>query len=79
MSQMIEAFIDPKIYLFFLFGFTANVPNGGTSNFGTLIVKGFGFNTSVKFALSHSSDLPLNYSFETTLMQIPYGVIIVLL
>ena len=35
---------------------------GGTSNFGTLIVKGFGFNT-----------------LNTTLMQIPYGVIIVLL
>ncbi|PBL04216.1 MFS general substrate transporter [Armillaria gallica] len=44
-NQVLEAIIDPKIYLFFLFGFTANVPNGGTSNFGTLIVQGFGFNT----------------------------------
>jgi len=44
-DQALEAFIDPKTYLFFLFGFTANVPNGGTSNFGTLIVKGFGFDT----------------------------------
>ncbi|KAF9024585.1 MFS general substrate transporter [Hymenopellis radicata] len=44
-DQVVEAIIDPKIYLFFLFGFTANVPNGGTSNFGTLIVKGFGFDT----------------------------------
>ncbi|KAJ7623484.1 MFS general substrate transporter [Roridomyces roridus] len=60
-SQVLEAFLDIKIYLFFLFGFTANVPNGGTSNFGTLIVQGFGFNT-----------------FETTLMQIPYGTVIVL-
>ncbi|EPQ52012.1 MFS general substrate transporter [Gloeophyllum trabeum ATCC 11539] len=60
-SQVLEAFIDPKIYLFFLFGFFANVPNGGTSNFGTLITKGFGFGT-----------------LETTLMQIPYGFIIVL-
>ncbi|KIY43647.1 MFS general substrate transporter [Fistulina hepatica ATCC 64428] len=60
-SQALEAFVDPKTYLFFLFGFTANVPNGGTSNFGTLIVNGFGFN-----------------EFQTTLMQIPYGVIIVL-
>jgi len=59
-SQALEAFVDPKIWLFFLFGFTANVPNGGTSNFGTLIVKGFGFNT-----------------FQTTLMQIPYGMVIV--
>ncbi|KAK7021815.1 hypothetical protein VNI00_017259 [Paramarasmius palmivorus] len=59
-SQALEAFMDIKTYLFFLFGFTANVPNGGTSNFGTLIVKGFGFNT-----------------LETTLMQIPYGFVIV--
>ncbi|KIY67095.1 MFS general substrate transporter [Cylindrobasidium torrendii FP15055 ss-10] len=58
-DQVLEAFIDPKTYLFFLFGFTANVPNGGTSNFGTLIVKGFGFDT-----------------LQTTLMQIPYGIII---
>ncbi|KAK1224115.1 hypothetical protein PQX77_012974, partial [Marasmius sp. AFHP31] len=35
--------MDIKIYLFFLFGFTTNVPNGGMSNFGTLIVQGFGF------------------------------------
>ncbi|KAF9020481.1 MFS general substrate transporter [Hymenopellis radicata] len=61
-SQVLEAFMDVKIYLFFLFGFTANVPNGGTSNFGTIIVKGFGFNT-----------------FQTTLMQIPYGIIIALI
>ncbi|KAF5367437.1 hypothetical protein D9758_003800 [Tetrapyrgos nigripes] len=62
-TQVIESFIDPKesTYLLFLFGFTANVPNGGTSNFGTLIVKGFGFDT-----------------LETTLMQIPYGTVIVL-
>ncbi|KAJ3835329.1 MFS general substrate transporter [Lentinula raphanica] len=59
-AQVLEAFIDPKTYLFFLFGFTANVPNGATSNFGTLIVQGFGFDT-----------------FQTTLMQIPYGMVIV--
>ncbi|KAH8824645.1 MFS general substrate transporter [Flagelloscypha sp. PMI_526] len=60
-SQAIEAFIDPKIYLFFFFGFTANVPNGGTSNFGTLIIKGMGFT-----------------SLQTSLMNIPYGTIIIL-
>ncbi|KAJ7918787.1 MFS general substrate transporter [Mycena leptocephala] len=59
-TDTIEAFMDIKTYLFFLFGFTANVPNGGTSNFGTLIVQGFGFNT-----------------LNTTLMQLPYGAIIV--
>jgi hypothetical protein len=29
MDQTVEAFMDPKIYLFFLFGFTANVPTVG--------------------------------------------------
>ena len=60
-EQLIEGFVDPKTYLFFLFGFTANVPNGGTSNFGTLIVRGFGYD-----------------ALGTSLMQIPYGAIIIL-
>ncbi|WVR05518.1 hypothetical protein IAU60_002536 [Kwoniella sp. DSM 27419] len=34
-----------QTYLFFLLGLTANIPNGGTSNFGTLMTRGFGFNT----------------------------------
>ncbi|KAH9884054.1 putative MFS allantoate transporter [Xylariomycetidae sp. FL2044] len=57
--QIKEAFLDVKLYLFFFLGIVGNVPNGGISNFGTLIIKGFGFSTLV-----------------TTLMQIPYGVII---
>lgn len=57
--QVIEAFKDPKLYLFFLLGFVGNVPNGGISNFGTIIIQGFGFSTLV-----------------TTLMQVPYGVLI---
>ncbi|KAK6608092.1 hypothetical protein H4I96_04327 [Botrytis cinerea] len=31
---------DYKTYLFFLIGLVANIPNGGISNFGTLIIKG---------------------------------------
>jgi len=31
-QQILETFKDPKFYLFFLLGFFANVPNGGTSN-----------------------------------------------
>ncbi|EMR68193.1 putative mfs allantoate protein [Eutypa lata UCREL1] len=57
--QVKEAFRDVKLYLFFLLGVVGNVPNGGISNFGTLIIQGFGYSTLV-----------------TTLMQIPYGVII---
>ncbi|KAJ6480896.1 MFS general substrate transporter, partial [Mycena sanguinolenta] len=52
-SQALEAFMDIKTYLFFLFGFTANVPN-------PVIFLRFGFNT-----------------LNTTLMQLPYGAIIV--
>jgi len=40
-----EAVADYKLYLFFFLGFVANVPNGGISNFGTLIIKGFNFST----------------------------------
>ncbi|KAI0026123.1 putative MFS allantoate transporter [Xylariomycetidae sp. FL0641] len=57
--QVKEAFADIKLYLFFLLGIVGNVPNGGISNFGTLIIQGFGYGTLV-----------------TTLMQIPYGVLI---
>lgn len=57
--QVVEAFTGPKLYLFFLLGFVGNVPNGGISNFGTIIIQGFGFSTLV-----------------TTLMQVPYGVLI---
>lgn len=45
--QIREAFKDYKIYFFFLLGVVGNVPNGGISNFGTLIIKGFGFSTLV--------------------------------
>lgn len=38
-DQALEAIKDVKFYLYFLLGFFANVPNGGTSNFGTLIIQ----------------------------------------
>ncbi|KAK2827836.1 hypothetical protein FQN49_007294 [Arthroderma sp. PD_2] len=45
--QIKEAFLDYKLYLFFLLGVVCNIPNGGISNFGTIIIKGFGFSTLV--------------------------------
>lgn len=45
--QVKEAFLDPKLYLFYLLGTVGNIPNGGISNFGTLIIQGFGFSTLV--------------------------------
>lgn len=43
--QMLEAFLDYKTYFFFMIAFCQAVLNGGTTNFGTLIIKGFGFDT----------------------------------
>lgn len=36
--QVREAFMDPKLYLFFLLGFVGNTPNGVLSNFGKLLI-----------------------------------------
>lgn len=38
--QVWDAFKDPKLYLFYVLGTVCNLPNGGISNFGTLIVRG---------------------------------------
>ncbi|KAL8943398.1 MAG: hypothetical protein Q9216_001107 [Gyalolechia sp. 2 TL-2023] len=45
--QVKEAFMDYKLYFFFILGVVGNIPNGGISNFGTIIIKGFGFSTLV--------------------------------
>ena len=44
-EQLHEALRDPRLYLFFLAVSTANVANGGVSNFGSEIVKQFGYNS----------------------------------
>ncbi|KAG2417581.1 hypothetical protein HFD88_008800 [Aspergillus terreus] len=46
-AQVWEAFLDWKVWVFLLLGLSGNIPNGGISNFGTLIIKGFGFSTLV--------------------------------
>uniref|UniRef100_A0A060SY94 ARAD1A19030p n=1 Tax=Blastobotrys adeninivorans TaxID=409370 RepID=A0A060SY94_BLAAD len=60
-KQVLEAATDPKCLMFFLIAFFGNIPNGGISNFGTLIIQGFGFST-----------------LGTTLLQVPYGAIVVI-
>jgi len=47
MYQLKECLLDPKTYLFFVLGVVCNIPNGGISNFGTLIIEGFGFSKLV--------------------------------
>lgn len=44
-GQVREAYADYKTWLFTLLGFVSNVPNGGISNFSTLVIQGLGFNT----------------------------------
>ncbi|EEB93948.1 hypothetical protein MPER_07327, partial [Moniliophthora perniciosa FA553] len=44
-DQFWEALTDLKTWLFLVLGFVANIPNGGISNFSTLIIKGLGFDT----------------------------------
>ncbi|KAJ5664681.1 MFS general substrate transporter [Penicillium macrosclerotiorum] len=41
--QIIEALRDPKSWLFFLCGVATQVVNGAVSNFGSLIIEGFGY------------------------------------
>ncbi|THU92236.1 MFS general substrate transporter [Dendrothele bispora CBS 962.96] len=45
MDQFVECMTDLKTWLFFFLGLVGNVPNGGISNFSTLIIKGLGFDT----------------------------------
>ncbi|CAK4033220.1 major facilitator superfamily transporter [Lecanosticta acicola] len=40
-----EALLDPKTWLLFVFAVTSNAPNGGLTNFQSLIIKGMGFST----------------------------------
>lgn len=44
-KQIKEAYLDYKTWLFTLIGFFGNIPNGGISNFSTLVIKGLGFDT----------------------------------
>ncbi len=41
--QAIEALTDPKTWLLFAFTVSATIPNGGFTNFSSLIIRGFGF------------------------------------
>ena len=44
-GQVREAYSDYKTWMFTLLGFFANIPNGGISNFSTLVIQGLGFDT----------------------------------
>ncbi|KAH8749465.1 major facilitator superfamily domain-containing protein [Hyaloscypha finlandica] len=42
-DQAKEAFLDPKTWILFFFNIAINIPNGGLTTFGGLIIKGLGF------------------------------------
>ncbi|PVH79121.1 MFS general substrate transporter [Cadophora sp. DSE1049] len=43
MDQAKEAFLDPKTWILFFFNIAINIPNGGLTTFGGLIISGLGF------------------------------------
>ncbi|KAL5352336.1 hypothetical protein ACLOAV_002283 [Pseudogymnoascus australis] len=56
-SQVKEAFCDIKTWIFFILGVLNTIPSGGLSNFGSLLIKGFGFsaiNTQLLTIPSHA-------------------------
>ncbi|KAL2789383.1 major facilitator superfamily domain-containing protein [Aspergillus keveii] len=44
-SQCVEALIDPKTWLIFVYAMGSCIPNGGITSFGGLVVSGFGYST----------------------------------
>lgn len=56
--QVREAFTDYKLYFFFMIALLQAIVNGGTSNFGTLIIKGFKFST----CKSEPQDRSINFN-----------------
>lgn len=41
--QVREAFVDVRTWLYFAFPFVSNVPNGGLTNFSSILLRGMGF------------------------------------
>ncbi|KAL0257033.1 hypothetical protein SLS55_007843 [Diplodia seriata] len=66
--QVAEAFKDPKTYLLFTIGLIANTPNGGISNFGTIIIKGFGYSTLVTTLLQ----MPYGFLIALSILSCVY-------
>jgi MFS family permease len=50
LDQVRECLIDPKTWMIFSMSFMTQIPNGGTQNFGNLVLKSFGF-TSLQSTL----------------------------
>jgi MFS family permease len=51
-SQFLEAFRDPRTYLYALFSLLMNIPNGGITTFGSIIISSFGFPNRMSLILN---------------------------
>ncbi|KXH65579.1 hypothetical protein CSAL01_10924 [Colletotrichum salicis] len=51
-DQFYEAFKDPRTYLYVLFSLLMNIPNGGITAFGSIIINSFGFNSRLSLLLN---------------------------
>ncbi|WZH50208.1 major facilitator superfamily domain-containing protein [Fusarium acuminatum] len=51
-SQFYEAFRDPRTYLYVLFSLLMNIPNGGITSFGSIVIKSFGFSARLSLLLN---------------------------
>ncbi|KAH0424883.1 hypothetical protein CcaCcLH18_11310 [Colletotrichum camelliae] len=51
-DQFFEAFRDPRTYLYVLFSLLMNIPNGGITAFGSIIINSFGFNSRLSLLLN---------------------------
>ena len=66
-DQCIEALLDPKTWLIFIFTVCTSIPNGGFTSFSGIIVQGFGFNTFTTLLLGMpSSAFGLLYVLAST-------------
>lgn len=50
LDQVVECLLDPKSWIIFAMSLLTQIPNGGTQNFGNLVIKSFGF-TSLQSTL----------------------------
>jgi len=77
-DQVRETFTDVKTYLYFALGFFANVPNGATSNCKRILLFASAIMLINLVGTLVVQGLGFN-TFQTTLLQIPYGTFIALM
>ncbi|KAI2817346.1 hypothetical protein CBS147343_3246 [Aspergillus niger] len=85
-AHFFEAFRDPRTYLYVLFSFLMNIPNGGITTFGSLIISSFGFSSRMSLMLNMpmglvdiSCKLGLTYMSDRLLDRTLFAIIAILI